>query len=152
MTSPVSGCGKALHPTEKEMTQMQPRLIPAKEVAHLVRLKLKQAFPGIRFSVRSNKGRTATSISVHWGLDETITQEQVHAVIGEYQSNRFDGICDATLHVTHWLAADGTLTVAYAEGSRGQRGSMDDEIGLPPMGKEAELVRLENGWIHGQAQ
>lgn len=87
------------------------------ETAKLVRKALKKAFPGQKFSVRSDSYSMGASIDVSW-IDGP-TQKQVDAVVGVYAGADFDGMIDLKTHNDHWLEPDGTSTIAKREGTTG---------------------------------
>jgi hypothetical protein len=62
------------------------------ETAKLIRSTLKQAFPGIKFSVRSDKYAGGSSIRVSW-IDGP-TQKDVDAIASGFSGSGFDGMTD----------------------------------------------------------
>lgn len=62
------------------------------EVAKIVRRKLKEKFPGTKFSVRSDRYSMGSSIDVTW-IDGPTT-EQVKEIVGGYHGATFDGMED----------------------------------------------------------
>lgn len=60
--------------------------------AHFVRTDLKQAFPGIKFSVTSENFSMGNSVNVSW-IDGP-TEKEIEAVIGKYEQGHFDGMTD----------------------------------------------------------
>jgi hypothetical protein len=84
------------------------------ETAKLARAALKKAFPGVKFSVRSDG-----CIRISW-IDGP-TAESVDAVVKCYAGGRFDGNIDYAYNVSHWLLPDGSAIVARSEGTENQR-------------------------------
>jgi hypothetical protein len=62
------------------------------ETAALVRQALKEAFKGIKFSVKSSKYSMGASISVRW--EDGPNDDQVNAVIARFAGSYFDGMQD----------------------------------------------------------
>ncbi|WP_396329407.1 LPD29 domain-containing protein [Burkholderia anthina] len=69
------------------------------ETAKLVRAALKEAFPGVKFSVRSSTYSMGASISVRW-LDGPNTK-QVDSVVRGFSGSYFDGSIDYKGSVHH---------------------------------------------------
>ena len=70
----------------------RPRRATPAEVAKQVRADLALAFPGVKFSVRS-ESRGTSSVSVHW-IDGPTTQ-RVDDIVDRYQMGDFDGRDDS---------------------------------------------------------
>ncbi len=73
--------------------------VSAAETAKLVRQVLKAAFPGIKFSVRTDSYAGGASIDVRW-IDGPTTA-QVDAVTAQYRGAIFDSSIDLKEHVYH---------------------------------------------------
>lgn len=73
--------------------------VSAAATAKLVRQALKAAFPGIKFSVRTDSYAGGASIDVRW-IDGPTTA-QVDAVTGQYRGATFDPSIDLKTHVYH---------------------------------------------------
>lgn len=97
------------------------------ETAKLVRKALKLAFPGQKFSVRSDSYAGGASIAVHW--TDGPTTQQVDKVIQVYAGADFDGMIDLKTHNDHWLEPDGSSSIAKREGTTG---SFVEQICDPP--------------------
>lgn len=69
------------------------------EVARLVRAALKESFPEIKFSVRSNTYSMGASITVMW--DDGPSEHQVESVTAVFSGSRFDGMDDLKTSVKH---------------------------------------------------
>lgn len=80
------------------------------ETAKLVRKDLKAAFPGVKFSVRSDSYSGGASINVSW--TDGPTAREVDRVIKVYAGSGFDGMQDLKYSYSHWLMPDGTVTLA----------------------------------------
>lgn len=68
------------------------RYIDAADVAKLVRKELKDAFPGVKFSVRTSKYAGGASIRVNY-TDGPLAKA-VEAVVGTYKGSTFNGMID----------------------------------------------------------
>ncbi len=66
--------------------------ISAVDTAKLVRKDLKAAFPGIKFSVRTDTYSMGASIDIHW--QDGPTADEVQKVVARYEGSRFDGMTD----------------------------------------------------------
>jgi hypothetical protein len=95
--------------------------IAAKDVAVLVRDRLKREFPGVKFSVRSD----SNSVDIYW--TDGPTGSQVDAVAGEYKFGGFDGMIDLAYCKTNWILPDGSMQTAHCSGTRGSMGTVDAE-------------------------
>jgi hypothetical protein len=85
------------------------------ETAKLVRRALKEAFPGHRFSVRSDTYSMGASIHVKW--TDGPTQKEVDRVVKHFAGGDFDGMIDLAYHVEHYLSPDGKAVLAYSPGT-----------------------------------
>ena len=70
---------------------MSSTYVSVTDTAKLIRKALKEAFPGIKFSVRSEGGRGA-SIDIGW--TDGPTEQQVEDVTGRFRGGYFDGSID----------------------------------------------------------
>ncbi|WP_205183678.1 LPD29 domain-containing protein [Burkholderia sp. LMG 13014] len=80
-------------------TATQTRYLSCAETAKLVRAALKEAFPGVKFGVRSSTYSMGASISVRW-MDGPNTK-QVDAVVSVFEGSYFDGSIDYKGSVHH---------------------------------------------------
>jgi hypothetical protein len=99
---------------------MEKKYLNTKETAVLIRNALKKAFPGKKFSVRSEVYSGGSSINVTWthGLPE----KEVKSVAGQYSGAGFDGMIDYKYYTTSWLLPDGSTVFAQSEGTSDYRG------------------------------
>ena len=86
--------------------------LSAAETAKLVRTALKHAFPGTKFSVRSETYSGGASINVKW--TDGPTRADVDVVVRGYAGSGFDGMQDLKYSYSHWLLPDGTTVVAHS--------------------------------------
>lgn len=117
------------------------RWIRPAEVAKLARKALRNKFPDIKFSVRSESYSGGCAIRVSW-LDGP-TSDEVDAVTDQFRGSRFDGMIDYGYTVTHWLMPDGKATVAEDPGSMTTGGS-NPASSTPRPNPAAELVTFGN--------
>ena len=77
------------------------------ETAKLVRQALKAAFPGQRFSVRSDVYSGGASIRVRW--TDGPRESDVDPVVKAFAGSRFDGMIDLAYGAAHALSPDGEV-------------------------------------------
>jgi hypothetical protein len=107
--------------------------------AKLVRAALKKAFPGVKFSVRSDTYSGGASINVNW--TDGPSSAAVKRVAGAFAGGGFDGMIDMKYSVSHWLLPDGTVTAAHSPGTTGSRGVYEPYDHAKPS-PDAKLVHL----------
>lgn len=71
--------------TKREPTQ-------AALAAREIRKELKEAFPNIKFSVRSDNFSMGSSVDIGW--ENGITEKEVEQIVNKYQYGHFDGSID----------------------------------------------------------
>jgi hypothetical protein len=82
--------------------------IPATATASLLRSRLRQAFPGVTFSVRTSKYAGGASIDVYW--TDGPTEQQVNPLTSSFRGSDFDGMTDSkTYRTTQAELPDGTV-------------------------------------------
>jgi hypothetical protein len=101
------------------------------ETAKMVRAALREAFPGVKFSVRSDVYSGGASIDVRWTDGPSV--KQVRAVTWLYEGSRFNGMCDLKYAAYHAITADGRL-VLLGTGFDGQAPGHVDPV---PEGAQA---------------
>ncbi len=99
---------------------MKTEYLSVAETAKLVRKALAKAFPGVKFSVRSESYSGGCSVNVRW-TDGPLTRE-VETVAKMFEGKRFDGMIDMGWSASLWLLPDGSATVASDPGSVGSMG------------------------------
>lgn len=110
------------------------------ETAKLVRQALKKAFPGVKFSVRSQSYAGGASIDIRWTNGPTV--KMVDAVADQFSGADFDGMIDMKIHNDSWLLPDGTAIIASKAGTYGQRGSIPSEYNDKP---HQDAIRVHFG-------
>lgn len=87
-----------------------------KTIAKLIKAKLAEKFPGVKFSVKSD----CNAVSIRWeGLPMA---KDVREVTGQYSFGGFDGSIDLAYSCDNWLLPDGTMETADCRGTQGSRG------------------------------
>lgn len=99
---------------------MQATYLRVADTAKLVRAALARAFPGVRFTVRSQSYSGGCSVNVRW-TDGPLLRE-VEGVAKMFEGKRFDGSIDLAWTARLWLLPDGTASVASDDGSAGSGG------------------------------
>lgn len=126
---------RAVTETDKMTTTTSPIKTPSTEyigvteTAKLIRAALKKAFPGVGFSIKSNRCSMGTSITVRFSGD-TSTRD-VEKITDAYNRTGFDGMIDGSYARYAWLAPDGTASRAYSQGRVGNDGKAIPEFGEP---------------------
>jgi hypothetical protein len=90
------------------------RWIPTTEVAKLIRTVLKAQFPGVKFSVRSDKYSGGSAIDINW--TDGPTQKSVDALTAVFAGARFDGMIDLAYSADQWLCAEHGVRVSHISG------------------------------------
>ena len=106
------------------MTTVSREYLSVTETAGLVRQALKQAFPAVKFSVRSKSYAGGASINVQW-TDGPRTK-RVGPIIERFEGKQFDGMIDFGYGVEHYLKPDGTPYLRHDPGTGGQLGSIPE--------------------------
>lgn len=103
------------------------RSVGLTDTAKLIRAALKDAFPGVKFSVTSKSYSGGCSISVRW-VDGP-SDKEVSAVCSPYEGADFDGSIDLKTYASAWFSEDGKVSVAHASGTVGSMGQVPEVIG-----------------------
>jgi len=114
------------------------------ETAKLVRAVLKEAFPGIKFSVRSKSYSGGASIDVDYLNGPTA--KEVEKVTKQFQGGGFDGMIDMAYNWSSWLLPDGSAIVARDPGTHGSRGTYPERDNAKPHPK-AQLVQFGADYV-----
>lgn len=113
------------------------------ETAKLVRKALKEAFPKVKFSVRSDVYSGGASIDVSW-TDGPI-QKTVENSIKKFEGSDFDGMIDLKTYIEHWLMPDGSVVVARRYGHSYSEQNFTEQNTQPH--PEAQLVSMGADFI-----
>lgn len=76
------------------------KTIERKEVMKMIRASLKEAFAGVKFSVRQQRG-TSSAIYINW--EDGCNEAQVEAVVKRFQDRGFNGMNDYEYSIYHSL-------------------------------------------------
>lgn len=89
----------------------------AAETAKKIRKTLKDAFPGVKFSVKSSTFSMGSSVHVSW--TDGPLQEDVDAILNRFKSGSFDGMQD--MYTTTGYVWEGKICIGakYISSSRG---------------------------------
>ena len=117
----------------------EPRWVPAKEAARLVRAVLKTQFPETKFSVRTDTYSGGSSVHVRY--TDGPAWRDVDAALKPFSGSGFDGMIDLAYSRTAWLYPDGTASHAQTAGTEDSRGSVPTAFG-DPLKPGGELVRF----------
>ncbi len=98
--------------------------------AVMVRQQLRQRFPAVKFSVRTESYSGGSHLEISW--TDGPTERQVHAVVDAYSGSRFDGMIDMQYSCDSWLLPDGSAVYAGTRGTEGSRGSVSADDSEPP--------------------
>ena len=126
----------------RDIEVVNPRYISATDAAKMIRKDLKAKFPGTKFSVRKTSGSCAITVSYD---DTAVAVDAVKDVVAPYEGGGFDGMIDMAYSKTAYIAADGTVGVAYSDGTEGSMGVVPGFKKELPLG--AELVRFANNYV-----
>lgn len=104
-----------------------PYLVPVNEktrslnaAAKNIRIELKRAFPGVKFSVRSSSYSGGDSIRVSW-IDGPTTA-QVDPIVNRYSAGTFDGMTDCyNYEANAWTDAFGDAKFVFTERENSDR-------------------------------
>lgn len=123
-------------------TAASPRRIDTAEVAKLIRRDIKRTFPGVKFSVRSERYAGGSSITVKWA--DGPTRKQVREFANPYTGKRFDGSIDLEYRANQWYCTEHGVRVAETYG----HGNGHDGVHASRCCAKAELVHMGAGYIN----
>lgn len=106
-----------------------PGLVPVSDkvnalvaAAKNIRIELKRAFPGVKFTVRTERYSGGDSINVGW-IDGPMT-DQVRSIIGKYAAGTFDGMTDCYNYAPGaWNTAFGDAKYVFANRDMSEAGA-----------------------------
>lgn len=100
------------------MSKPATKYISVADTAKIVREALKQAFPGVKFTVRSKSYSGGASINLGW--TDGPTEYEVSQVAGKFQGASFDGMIDLkSYHDAEWNGERVHFGADYIFTSRG---------------------------------
>ena len=103
--------------------------ISAADTAICLRATLAREFPGVKFSVTSENYSMGCAVRVDW--TDGPAENDVDKIADRFTFADFDGMIDLKTSVDRWLAPDGSMSLAHAEGSEGSKGCTPEAIGDP---------------------
>lgn len=126
-----------------------PRYLTCAETAKLLRVALRDAFPGVKFSVRSHTYSGGASIHVGW-VDGPAAPT-VDKVAGAFAGGRFDGMTDLAYGATHWACPVHGPRTAAIYGNSYDAETVGRGVGNGPVLSRccarAELVRFGSDYV-----
>jgi hypothetical protein len=117
-------------------TAPAPRRIDTAEVAKMIRRDNKRTFPGVKFSVRTERYSGGSSVDIFWTDGPTV--DQVEKVTAAYSGRGFNGMDDSTYSKSSWYCPTHGARLAEVTGSSmGGNGPVESRCCA-----KAELVRM----------
>lgn len=118
---------------------VSPEYVSTADVNKAIRVMLKKAFPGVKFSVTKDGGCTY----VRW--EGSPSEGDVRDLVGFMHGDGFDGMIDMRYSHYHYRLADGSYVYGGTDGTTGSGGCYAPEHYPAPEG--AVKVRLMNDFI-----
>lgn len=115
--------------------------VSAVDAAKIIRARLKAEYPGVRFSVRKERG--SGSLRITW--TDGPTEEDVKA-LARLDGQGFDGMIDLRYYKTHWLMPDGSVTLCETRGTGDNGGSVPAQLHAPPS-PDARRVAFSTSFV-----
>ena len=120
------------------------RYIHCKEQAQMIRKRLKQEFPGTKFSVRIGSDHGRIDIRYINGPGKKAVQE----IVNQYQGGGFDGMIDMEYHYTHMILPDGQVCLYKTNGTTGSGGYHEPIRNELPEGAEVVCFMCNYIFVH----
>lgn len=120
--------------------------ISTADTAKCVRVALADAFPGVRFSVRSKVYSGGSSINVRW--TDGPSSRDVDDVIGVFAGKDFDGMIDLGIYVDAIVDARGRVVGHKSPGTVGSHGTIPPTDDPVPPG--ARIVHFGASYVFAQ--
>lgn len=117
--------------------------ISTADTTKAIRLALREAFPGVKFSVRSSVYSGGSSIRIGW--TDGPTEKAVNAVAGVFSSSGFDGSIDLAYSIAHYALPSGKIVGTKTAGTAGSGGYVPAHDDGPIDG--ATLVHFLAGYV-----
>lgn len=95
------------------------RRVDVTDVAKMIRPLLRKAFPGVKFSVRSDRYAGGASVDISW--TDGPTSNSVDRLIKGFAGARFDGMDDLKYHADSWHCAKHAARTAATWGAGDHR-------------------------------
>lgn len=104
---------RALQAANPQLVAAGPNESSLTAAAKNIRIELKAAFPGVKFSVKSRRFSGGDAIDVRW--TDGPNTEQVDAIIDKYSAGSFDGMTDCYNYATSaWTIAFGDAKYVHS--------------------------------------
>jgi hypothetical protein len=100
------------------------------ETAKFIRKDLKDNFPNIKFSVRSESYAGGGAIRIDW--TNGVPEKDVKAIVDKYSSVSFDGMIDMSYGIWQWVK-DGKIVGTGSDGTGDSRGGVNAWGQKPPV-------------------
>jgi hypothetical protein len=117
--------------------------ISTADTAKLIRIALRDAFPGVTFTVRSKTYAGGSSINVGW--TDGPARRDVDDVIGGFAGRDFDGMIDLATYVDAVVDASGHIVGHKSPGTTGSRGTISPVDDPVPAG--GRVVHFGAGYV-----
>jgi hypothetical protein len=104
---------KAAAQVEHQKEVAKTEYINATDTAKLLRTQLAKNFPGVKFSVKTEKYAGGASIDITW--TDGPAEKEVKKVSDAFSGSGFDGMADYKTSNAAWLSPDGSVIFAECE-------------------------------------
>jgi len=132
-----------------KQTEKDAKLYGCTLAASNIRAELKRAFPGVKFSVRSDKFSGGDSIDVSW--TDGPTTEQVRAIVNKYKAGSFDGMTDCYDYESRpWTSVFGDAKYTNCSRSHSPEAlqAAVDRVQSTYKLEEPEHLNIAHGWVN----
>lgn len=87
------------------------------EVAKIVRIVLKRAYPKVKFYVRMSRYSGGSSIRAYYDGERKGAPKRgdVQKLIGDYVCRDFDGMTDSSVGLNHWMMPDYSIIIRHRD-------------------------------------
>ena len=128
----------------KASMKATPVHISLTDTAKLIRTVLKARFPGVKFSVRSERYAGGCSISVRW-VDGP---SSIDGILSPYNGKGFDGMIDMAYYRGAWFFPDGSAAFRQTSGTTDSMGMVPAESTQEPT-TDAVPVSFAANYVFG---
>ena len=110
------------------------------DTAKLIRRRLKDEFPSVKFRVKTSRYAVGGSVYVSW--TDGPSQREVSDAVKPYQGTVFDAMIDMASPVTAYLTPDGVASVAEVRGTVASKWDIESYRSFKP---SPDAVRVNFG-------
>jgi len=103
---------------ELQIERNKTEYIGATETAKMIRARLASKFPGVKFSVKTEKYAGGASIDITW--TDGPAADEVKKISNAFSGKSFDGMNDYANSNDAWMLPDGSVIFAECENYRGE--------------------------------